>query len=212
MRDTKLHLMAATLICTLVYLPSAATARISVSIGLGTYLGRYHPHYYGHWYPHYRWYGHHGPWWDHSYWPGSFCLPGSSFWFYSDPIVLDPPPRVKAPKAPEENSEPPQVRLSERMRREQSELLRMLRIGDKESRIGAIHELAAFYFDDKARPALEDVLLTDPDADIRKAVADALGKTGNVKVTAALKLAKAKDPDRDVRQAAYRSLIMIEGY
>ena len=28
----------------------------------------------------------------------------------------------------------------------------------------------------------------------------------------ALKMAKAKDPDRGVRQAAYRSIIMIEGY
>ena len=72
--------------------------------------------------------------------------------------------------------------------------------------------MAALYFDDKARAALEDVLLTDTDPDVRKEVATSLGRTEDVNVTAALKIAKARDPDRQVRQAAYRSLIMIEGY
>ena len=98
------------------------------------------------------------------------------------------------------------------MREHQSELLKRLRIGDKEDRLGAILELAPFSFDSKVRAALEDVLLSDPDAELRKQVATSLGKTENPNVTAALRIAKAKDPDRGVRQAAYRAIIMIEGY
>lgn len=98
------------------------------------------------------------------------------------------------------------------MRQEQGELLKVLKIGDKKSRTGAIRELACFYFDEKAQAALEDVLLTDPNPEIRKEVATSLGKTENPRVTPALKIARSKDPDRGVRQAAYRSLIMIEGY
>lgn len=98
------------------------------------------------------------------------------------------------------------------MRRRQSELLKAVKIGDKENRLSAIRELAPFSFDANVRAALEDVLLSDPDAEVRKQAATSLGKTEDPNVTAALKIAKEKDPDRGVRQAAYRAIIMIEGY
>ena len=98
------------------------------------------------------------------------------------------------------------------MRRHQNELLKVVKIGDKENRISAIHELTPFSSNSRVRAALEDVLLSDPEAEVRKQVATSLGKTSNPKVTRALKMAKAKAPDRGVRQAAYRSIIMIEGY
>jgi HEAT repeat protein len=98
------------------------------------------------------------------------------------------------------------------MRKEQGELLRVLKIGDKENRIAVVGELTALYYDGKARDALEEALLTDPYPEVRKEAAASLGRTSDSRVTAALKTAKAKDPDRDVRQAAYRSLILIEGY
>jgi len=98
------------------------------------------------------------------------------------------------------------------MREHQSELLKVLKIGEKEDRLSAIRELAPSSFDANVRAALEEVLLSDPDAELRKQVATSLGKTENPNVTGALKMAKDKDPDRGVRQAAYRAIIMIEGY
>ena len=81
-----------------------------------------------------------------------------------------------------------------------------------ENRIAAASELAEFYFDARARVALEKALLKDPEPQVRKQIAASLGKTGDARVLAALKKAMSKDPDRGVRQAAYRALIMIQGY
>jgi len=98
------------------------------------------------------------------------------------------------------------------MRKKKSEQLKILKMGDKEKRLRAIHELAPFSFDDGIRRALEGVLRSDPDSEIRKEVALVFGRTENRVVLGALIEAKEKDPERDVRQAAYRSIIMIEGY
>ena len=217
MRVVKFHFAAVVTICLLVFLTGTATARTYVSIGLGTSFGHHHSRHYGHgygyrshgWYGGYR--GYHSPWWGYSYWPSHHRYSsGSSFWIYpSYTTIYSPPLRVKAPKATQHSSTPI---LSESMRRHQSELLKVVKIGDKENRISAIHELTPYSFNSRVRAALEDVLLSDPEAEVRKQVATSLGKTSNPKVTRALKMAKAKDPDRGVRQAAYRSIIMIEGY
>lgn len=219
MRAMKSRLTAGGLICLLVILTGPATARVYVSVGLGTSFGHHSSHYYGHGYghsygyPHHTWYGGHGghysPWWGHSYWPSHRYSSGSSFWIYpSYTTVYSPPLRVKAPAG----NPRPKPQISQSMRRRQSELLKVVKIGDKENRISAIRELAPYSFDSKIRAALENVLLSDPEAEVRKQAATSLGKTANPKVTAALKMAKTKDPDRAVRQAAYRSIIMIKGY
>ena len=108
--------------------------------------------------------------------------------------------------------DPQSVERAEKLEQKKSELLKVLRIGDKESRIGAIHDLAGLSCDDKVRKALEKVLLSDPDFELRKEVAVSFGRNGNMNVVAALEEAKATDSSRDVRQAAYRSLILIKGY
>jgi len=209
----KFRLATGGLICLLVLLTGTATARVYVGIGLGTSFGHHHRHYYSHHYPHYRWYGgwggYHDPWWGHSHWSGPLCSSGSFFSIYrSYPIVLAPALGVKAPA--EHPTPKPQISL--RMREHQSKLLKVLKIGDKEDRLGAIRELAPFSFEANVQAALEEVLLSDPDAELRKQVATSLGKTENPNVATALKIAKGKDPDRGVRQAAYRAIIMIEGY
>jgi hypothetical protein len=213
MRPMKYRLAAGGLIYLLVLFAGTAEARVYVGIGIGTSFGQHHRHYYGHHYPHRRWYGGwagcHDPWWGCSRWPGHYYPSGSSFWIHqSFPIVINRRPSVKAPA----DNPAPKPQISQSMRQQLDELLRVLKIGDKENRIGAIHELAPFSFDTKVRAALEEVLLSDPDAELRKQVAISLGKTENSNVTSALKMAKAKDPDRGVRQAAYRAIIMIEGY
>ncbi|KPK44725.1 MAG: hypothetical protein AMJ65_02205 [Phycisphaerae bacterium SG8_4] len=213
MRAIKSRLAAVGLICLLLLLTDTATARVRISIGLGTSFGHHYGHYYGPRYPHHRWYGWwtgcHDPWWGHSHWPGHYYPSGSSFWIHQTfPIVINPRPRVKAPA----DNPAPKPQISQRTRQQLSELLKVLKIGDKASRLGAIRELAPFSFDAKVRAALEEVLLSDSEAELRKQVATSLGGTENSDVTAALKIAKAKDADRGVRQAAYRAIIMIEGY
>jgi HEAT repeat protein len=98
------------------------------------------------------------------------------------------------------------------MQQRESELLKALKIADKQNRLTAIRDLAPFSFDDKVRAALEEVLLSDPAPELRKQVAVSFGKTANKDAVPALEIAKAKDSDRTVRQAAYRAIIMIQGY
>lgn len=212
MKASKIHLIAIASLFLLVFLPQTAMGRVNLSIGIGTTFGHHHGHYFGH-YPYYGWYGgYYRPWWRHSHWPGYYYPYGSSYWVhYSSPIVIGTPVRDKTEEEPPDNPRPGPP-LSEQMRKEQGELLRVLRIGDKENRIAAIGELTAFYYDNKARVAIEQALLTDPEPEVRKEAATSLGRTSDPIATAALKTAKAKDPDRGVRQAAYRSIIMIEGY
>jgi hypothetical protein len=214
------------LICLLLIMTSAASTRVYIGIGFGASYGCY-PHYYGyHHYPYYRWHGYYGgyhyPWYWHSYYPGYYYSPGSSVWisgYY--PIVIGQKP---APREPE-SSNPTEVagatkradrqtmaELGRSIGRHKSEQLKVLKIGTKGNRLRAIRELARFPNDPKVREALERVLLSDPDPELRKQVATVFGTTENPKTVAALKTAKAIDPDRDVRQAAYRAIIMIEGY
>ena len=102
--------------------------------------------------------------------------------------------------------------LFEEIRRKKSELLKRLKVCDKDKCKKAIRELASFSFDDEVRLALEDILLTSPDVELRKEVAKALGKTSNKKVLAALQEAKVYDPSMEVRLVAHNSILKIKGY
>jgi hypothetical protein len=142
------------------------------------------------------------------------------------PIIVRPPVVVKAPKVITKRRvivEEPEcygdvecdedtARLFEEIRRKKSELLKKLKIGDKHKCKEAIRELAGFSFDDKVRLALEDVLLTDPDVELRIEVARAFGKTTNKKVLAALQKAEVYDPSMEVRQEAHKAILKIKGY
>ncbi len=196
----------------LVLLPGTASARVSFGISIGTpfvyhYPGFYHgwyPHHYG--YPYYDWYPHHR--WHNSadvgIWMGGYY-----------PVVVAPPVVVHREVATRASQTPPDSLTAEqleRLRLKKSELLKVLRIGDKERRMQAIRDLAVHSSDDGVRKALEKVLLSDPDPELRRQVATSFGKTENRNVVAALEEAKATDSDKDVRQAAYRSIILIKGY
>ncbi len=216
MKAMRSRIVGGGLICLLIILTSTAGARVYVSIGFGTSFG-YYPHHYGyHHYPYYRWhgyyggYGYHHPWYWNSYYPGYYYSPGSSVWisgYY--PIVIG---RKSEAKKTESANPQTMAELSQSIRQHKSEQLKVLKIGTKENRQRAIRELARFPNDPKAREALERVLLSDPEPELRKLVATLFGATENPKAVAALKTAKAIDPDRDVRHAAYRAIIMIEGY
>lgn len=222
------------MICFLGFWPSISVARVGFSISIGTPFVHCWPGFYPGCYPYYGWYGGYYTWLDrdryvwfdvgryrHGYMPRSYywrrplVWPGIGVWIGdSCPEVITHRQVVVETKNPDGKSkhDAEAAKLSEKQRKKNSELLKILRIGDRERRVQAICDLAGFSCDDRVRKALEDVLLSDPDAELRKQVATAFGKTKNPSVVAALEKAKAEDSSREVRQAAYRSIIMIEGY
>lgn len=102
------------------------------------------------------------------------------------------------------------LQLNMKLQHKKSELLKQLETPYKGQRIEAIRELAGFSFDDKVRYALEDVLLSESDAELRKEAAQALGNTNNIKAIAALEKARVEDPNEDVRKAADIAIEKIE--
>ena len=98
------------------------------------------------------------------------------------------------------------------LRLKKEDLLELIKSPEKELRAKAVEDLAGFSFDETVRQAMEKVLLSDPEPDLRKQAAKALGKVSNKQVLGALQQAKSNDPDASVRQEAFRSIILVKGY
>jgi hypothetical protein len=179
--------------------PGVASARVHFSIGFGTVIGLCHPGYGWHAWPDPYWYD---PWYD--------C----------GPVVVVPPvvvrerhvvvetPRPPAPRPAIDKPEP----LSQRQQLKRSELLKKLRIGDVSNRIQAVWDLAPFANDDKVREVLQRALLSDRDTQVRKAAAELFGRLQDKKTLPSLRQAYREDSSREVRQGAYKAIIMMEGY
>ena len=220
------------LICFLVLLPNTASARVHFHISLGTravhdcsgfHIGRH---------PHCIWHRGYYRWLDSDRYRGPcvfrrrscccrrrpLCSSGVSIWIRDwYPIVVDRPIAVEVPKVITKRQVAVKTReydeetaeLFEQLRRKKSELLKKLKEGNKEHRKEAIDKLAGFSFDDKVREALEDILLSDSDPELRKEVAKSLGKVKNKKVLSALEKAKAEDSNEEVRQEANKAVKII---
>jgi hypothetical protein len=182
-----------------------ASAGVHIGIGFGATIGpHYHHHlhgYYGGWYawPHYYWYD---PWW---YYPAPVVV--------QPPVVVERPPvvvREYTPPAPPKAPTPDPA--AEKLQQEKSESLKKLKIGDVSNRVQAVKGLEPFAGETNVRTALEHALLSDRDAQVRKAVAELFGRLEDRKTLSALTQANANDLDRDVRQAAYKAIILMEGY
>lgn len=240
MKTVKSIFTGAGLIFFLALLPNTASARVNFHIGFGTGIGHRHSGFYSRCYPHYGLHGGYYRWPGRGRYRGHSVFghrnfhghrprhsSGVSVWIDGlFPIVVRRPVVVETPNVITESHvviEEPEyynnlrddentAELFEKLRRKKSELLKVLRIGDKAKCKEAIRELAGFSFDDKVREALEDVLLKDPDPELRREAAESLGKTSNKKVLRALEKANADDPNREVRQEAYKSIIKIRGY
>ena len=102
--------------------------------------------------------------------------------------------------------------LSPRQREKRSALRKVLRIGDESHRVRAVREIAPFAGDANVRSALQRALLSDRRPLVRKTVAEVFGHLGDDRNLPTLRQAYAEDPERSVRQAAYRAIIMLEGY
>ncbi len=185
---------------------SIALARTHVSVGIGfgfpLYHHGYHHHYYGR---HFRPYW--GPvivgggyWYD---WGPSYYVDTPPVIVERTPVVIQKQPVVVQPPVVNENT-------FRDLRQKKSELLKILQIGDKDNRIKAINELAGFSYDDNVRQAIEKVLLSDPDAELRLTAAQALGEVKNAKAKPALEKARVEDENADVRKAADQSIKNIE--
>ena len=231
MKAIKSILAAVGIIFFFTLLPNTTSARVNFHIGFGTGLGYHHSGFHIGCRPHiglhggyYRWLGRgyrgfhrHKPW----------HRPGVSVWIDGlFPIIVRPPVVAKAPKVITEHRvvvEEPECQIKlrdnkdtaelfEKLRLRKSELLKKLRIGDKTKCKEAIRELAGFSFDNKVREALEGILLSDPDPELRREVARAFGKTTNKKVLAALQKAKVSDPDMEVHHEAHKAILKIKSY
>jgi hypothetical protein len=221
MKAIKSVLAGAGLISLLVLLPKTASARVHFSISIGTPVFHHYPGFYPGCYPYHIWhrgYGFYGP--PPFYGHRPLYSSGVGFWvgdcspvFVGTPVVVEVPTVItKRQDDCNQGCDVDTQKLFEKLRNKKSELLKTLKIGSKENRKKAISELAGFTFDDKVRQALEDVLLSDPDPELRKEVAISFEDSGNKKVLPALEKAEAEDSSREVRQAAYRAIIMIKGY
>jgi len=123
------------------------------------------------------------------------------------PVVIEKQTVVVQPQEFDEST----LELNKKLQSKKNELLRMLETGNKEQRKEAIKELAGFSFDDKVRQALEDVLLSDPDAQLRIEAARSFGKVKNTKALAALEKARVEDSSEDVRKEADQSIKKLKG-
>ncbi len=194
--------IALMLACLALPMAGTASAGVQIGIGFGTTFGHHHHHGHG--------------------WYGGFAVYPSWYWhdpWFDYPVVAGPPVVVRERqvvvnerKLPAPHSVQSTEPLSESQQQKRSELLEKLRIGGVDNRVQAVQGLGQFPNDEKVRKALERALLSDRDPQVRKAAAEQFSHLKDNAALPALKQAHAEDSDQAVRQAAYRAIIMIEGY
>jgi hypothetical protein len=234
MKGVKVSTVGVGSVLLLLFLANTVEGRLSFGISVGIPFVYHNPGFHYGCYPSYGWHTGYYRWSDagryrsiryfrpsYPYRGRSLCSSELGIWIGNClPIVIDPPPvtvhsEVVARPGDHRCGTTPDgdtAEQLEKLKQKKNELLKVLRIGDKERRLRAIRDLAGLSCDDTVRKALEKVLLSDPDPELRKEVATSFGKTENRKVVAALEEAKATDSSREVRQAAYRAIILIKGY
>jgi hypothetical protein len=88
--------------------------------------------------------------------------------------------------------------------------LSRLQQGDRAQRFQAIDLLAEFSSDAQVAAAFENILQSDPDASMRKAVVGAFARSRNQNSIAVLEKVKVDDSDLGVRQAAEMAINQIK--
>jgi chaperonin cofactor prefoldin len=121
-------------------------------------------------------------------------------------VVVKRPEEVYGPQYDDKT-----LKLFKDLRGQKSELLKRLQIGDKQQRKQAISDLAGFSFDEKVKKALEEVLLSDPDAELRIEAAEAFAKVKNKDALAVLEKVRVDDLEQQVREVADRAIKEIKG-
>lgn len=219
MKSKKSLLPLAMSIFILFCLSSLASARTSFHFGIGhgySHNGRYGRHHRRVGSPWYRNSFGYAP--RHHYWQGYWGSPFVGFWlddWYLD-VITETPVIVERPKViikkevivkPKYDNQT--LKLFKRLRTKKGELLRKLKLTDKETRKKSINELAGFSHDNKVRKALEDILLSDPDPELRIEVAKSFAKVKNDRVIPALEKARVEDSEKEVRKEADKAIKAI---
>jgi hypothetical protein len=168
----------------------------------------------GHHYPHHYWHGYWYPPPPFYYVGHPYCWMGDC---YPDVIVERPAVVVREtatpaqdyrfPAAPDEQT----LRLFASIRNKKAELIKQLQSADKTERVKAIADLAGLTYDDQVKEKLKDILLKDPDPDLRKEVANAFGKSKNDQLISILEGVRVGDDNKEVRQAADQAIKNIKG-
>ena len=203
MSKTSFRLIVPALVGVISLASAVASAGVSVGIGFGTTFG---PHYH---HPMHGYYVY-GPLWPDYYYY-------DPWWYYPAPVIVEPPVVrehviVREHRPPAPPKEQPKDLVGEKVQLQKSELIKKLKIGDTSNRLQAAKDLEPFTGDPKVRTALEQALLSDRDAQVRKTVAEMFGRLQDKSTLRVLKQAQKDDADRDVQQAAYKAIILIEGY
>jgi len=240
MKMLRIRLAVMFILATLLVGAIPAQARTRLYVGFGTSLGHRHSIFHRGWHnPHYRLHGGYYSWLDHdrwywmdrgryrtSFWGWPSCSSGTSIWvqgswpLYSTPVVVERPVVVTQkcivvrPKVYEYPTvyTPANDGLYAKLRNKKSELLKVVKIGDKAGRIQAITDLVGYSFDPSVKKALEEILLKDPDPELRKQVAQSLGKVKNKSYIPTLEKVKAEDPDEHVREQADKAIDKINSH
>ena len=207
MKPIKSLLALTTSILILASLPNLASARTSFHIGIG----------YG--YPHYGLLGRHR-WidrgWHRSYfgcaprrhhWRGHWRYPHVGFWIDDWHLrVITKEKVIIEPKYDDETQ-----KVFKHLRAKKGELLKKLKLTDKKIRKESISELAGFSFDEKVKKALEDILLSDPDSELRIEAAKSFSKVKNDKAIPTLEKVRVEDSEEEVRKEADKAIKTIRG-
>ena len=206
MKTLKRILIMAVLVNLSLLVATDALARSHGVIYIG--VGHHYPRHYGrgYWYP---------PPPPPFYYVGyNYCWMGNC---YPDVIVERPAVIVREAAAPAQvywsPATPDEQTLSlfASIRNKKAELIRQLQSADKAERIKAIADLAGLTYDDQVKEKLKDILLKDPDQDLRKEVANAFGKSKNDTVISILEGVRVGDDNKEVRQAADQAIKNIKG-
>jgi hypothetical protein len=145
------------------------------------------------------------PRWQTIIFGGCWYDRGPDYYVVTSPVVIERQTVIVQPQQFDEST----LQLNMDLQYKKSELLKQLQAPNKELRREAIDELAGFSFDDNVRAALENVLLSDPDPELRAEAAQAFGAVKNANARAALEKARVEDPSADVRRAADEAIRSI---
>ncbi len=191
-------------------IPAAANAREHYRGYFSVHAGYYHPYHYGFIFG-----------FDPFFYPF-----GHPYMFESYPDVLfDSPVIIERPAIiVHEAASPAQTIYKEYVpaarqssetfadaRNKKNELLKQLQSTDNSEKSKAIANLAGFTFDEQVREKLKNILLNDPNTDLRKDVATAFGKSNNEKVIPILEQAKAADNNKQIQQEIDQAIRKIKG-
>jgi hypothetical protein len=204
MKTLRFRLVQMAALCFLIWLPDTASASSSFYISFGSgrqYSRRSHRH--DRKQRSHRSNRHHrnfrpvnNRWRSHYYRPyGSTIVFGSGVYYRTEPYYVV----TTSPTIVEKRVivvEPDKCDASTEL------LLDRLAMGNKFQRLEAIELLAESSFNDRVRQALENVLLSDPDPQLRKEVAHIFGVVRNTEALPALEKARVEDSDEDVRKEA----------